>query len=461
MTIQLQNHAHWHFIGIGGIGMSGLARLLLAQGAVVSGTDITGSATLSALQQQGAKIQIGHSPSFVPEGAAVVVSSSVGDDNPELIRARQLGNPIYHRSDLLAGQASAKRAWAVAGTHGKTTTSSLLASVLANANMDPSFAIGGVLKEFGTNAWHGDGDLFVMEADESDGTLVKYHPEAAIITNLDDDHLDFYGTMAKQEDAFRTFAANVEDSGRLLWFGDDLRLMRLGLPGISYGFGPDCSLRVSNPRQQGWMLRMDLVLRGVHYPDVEVALLGEHNALNAAAVFGLCLLGGVEEEQLRAGLANFKGVGRRCDHRGYAAGVTVIDDYAHHPAEISATLQALRLAEPQKRITALFQPHRYSRTAHCMGHFAPAFSAADKVVVTDIYAAGEDPLEGVHPKQICAELSEESVPCEYVPRRQLLSNVAEMVSPGDLVVTLGAGDISAVSKELLSCLSAKSEVSVG
>lgn len=415
----------YHFIGIGGIGMSALARILLDQNVAVTGTDLRESSTLADLAARGAQVNVGHSHKFTP-GTTVVYSSAVKEDNPEFLAARTAGLPLLHRSQLLAHLMQKQRTLAVAGTHGKTTTTALLAHCLAS--LDASYAIGGYLQ--GCNGHAGQGDYFVAEADESDGSFVRYRPYGAIVTNLEADHLDHYKSFAAIQEAFRTFCAQV--SGPLLYCADDPELSALAPQGLGYGFSA-CALQLSRFEQSGWSLRFDLHFDGRDYRELTVPLVGRFNALNSAAAFGMGLLAGVSEETLRAALASFPGIDRRCQHKGERKSVLFLDDYAHHPTEVRVTLEGIRAAIGKRRLVALFQPHRYTRTRDHFDAFAKAFDAADHLYVTDIYSAGEEPLQ-VTAGDLAAAAT---LPATYLPKGEVPD-----LRPHDVCVTLGAGDIT-------------------
>ncbi len=444
-----------HFIGIGGIGMSGLARLLLAKNRRVSGSDLSQNFRTEELSQLGAKIAIGHAAQNIPSNATVIFNSDIKKDNPEYIAATQLKYPILHRSDLLQLLMDEYKPLAVTGTHGKTTTTSLLASTLIEGGLDPSYAIGGYLPQFHTNAGHGNGEYFVAEADESDGTFLKYHPYGAIVTNIDLDHLDHFREEAALVQAFQTFMGNVQNDSLLFWCGEDARLSAMkNLPGISYGFQEGCLLQGSHFRQNGWSISFDAAFDGKLYRDIQVALTGYHNALNALAVFGLSLRLGVAEAAIRRAFIAFGGVQRRCEKKGEAAGILFLDDYAHHPTEIAATLKAIRAATTGRRLVAVYQPHRYSRIKHCLGLFSHVFDQADVIVVTQIYGAGETPILGLSHQLVAQEIGETSrQPCLILPRQSLAEELHSHLKTGDVVVSLGAGDITKLASELLPLLS--------
>ncbi len=436
-----------HFIGIGGIGMSGLARLML-QNAAVSGSDRAKNRVTRDLERRGAKISEGHFARNIEAGMTVVYSSDIPKDNVELLEAKKLGCPVLHRSELLQRLMASRKALAVAGTHGKTTTSALLSVVLKEAGVDPSYMVGGIVSEYGSSAASGEGMYFVVEADESDGSFLRYAPYGAIITNIDLDHLNHFGSEETLVESFRQFAGQVVSKDHLFWCGDDERLQKLGLPGFSYGFGERCLLRVSNYRQRGWNCLFDVSFGGVDYPNVEAALAGGHNALNAAAVFGLSLAVGAQEESVRRALKTFKGVGRRSERIGSVSDILFLDDYAHHPTEIEAALGAIRKAVGERRIVAIYQPHRYSRLQYCLGRFGQCFQEADEVIVTDIYAAGEKAVEGVTTEAIVREIKGS----RKVLREELEAVCLQDLMPHDVVVTLGAGDITRFGRGLVETL---------
>lgn len=444
----------YHFIGIGGIGMSGLARILLSRKVTVTGSDLASSYVTEGLKEAGAKVFLGQASNNISSDMTVVYSTDIKKSNPEYQEAIRLHCPMLHRSDLLLRLMDGYKTIAIAGTHGKTTTSALMTTVLKAAEMDPAFAVGGILQQFHSNAGHGDGEYFVAEADESDGTFLKYHPHGAIITNIDRDHMDHFGSEQALCEAFNQFARQVQ-SPVLLWCGDDARLQKLGLPGSSYGFGKNCHLRAFNVIQKGWSLRFDIEFRGVRYSQVEVSLIGQHNVLNAAAVFGLALLLGVSEEKIRIGLKSFGGVKRRCEKKGEANQVLVLDDYAHHPTEVRTTLNGIRSAIGKRRLIAVFQPHRYSRTKDCLGSFGDIFQTADKLFITDIFSAGESPIPGITTDKVVEEVKPLSQSCQYVPRNDLLDTLVGFLRPHDVLVTLGAGDVTRLGAELVQRLAVK------
>lgn len=439
----------YHFIGIGGIGMSGLARMLIERGKKVTGSDASSSYVTDGLAQIGAKIFIGHAKDHVPDGATVIYNSDIPKDNPELQLAREKNYPLMHRSDLLLKLMQDHRILAVAGTHGKTTTTSLLTHLFLTAKLDPSFAVGGMLAGYDVNARGGRSDYFLVEADESDGTFLKYPYNAAIVTNIDNDHLAHFGTWDNLVASFNTFIEKAPAPVRLFYCLDDPTLASMQLAGTSYGFSKDADLGISNFRANGWQITFDLEVAGRSYKDIICNLTGRHNALNAAAVFGMGLLFGIDEATIRLAFASFAGVKRRLEKKGECGGMLVFDDYAHHPTEIRATLKALRGAAPKSKIIAVFQPHRYSRMRYVMKDFDHVFEDADVVVLTDLFTAKEMPVEGVTTEAILEEIQKSCKVCQYIPRDALVNELASFASEASVMVTLGAGDITKVGKQLV------------
>lgn len=446
----------YHFIGIGGIGMSGLAHLLLEKNIAVSGSDIAISPVVESLIKSGAVVCKGHAAKNISEEMIVVYTSDIKPDNPEYAAAVEKRCRIMHRSDLLAKLMEGSKSLAVAGTHGKTTTSALLSTVLVDAGCDPSFAVGGILPQFQSNSRFGQGDYFAFEADESDQSFLKYHPFGAIVTNIDHDHLvNYENHFENLVEAFQTFMNQVQSASHLVWCGDDPHLKVLHLPGHSYGFGAHCDWKVFNLRQDGFRSTFDLQSPQGYFKEIESALIGEHNALNAAGVFVLAFLSGIKESSIRQSFRTFPGVLRRCEKKGAINGILFLDDYAHHPAEIKTTLNGIRRAIGGKRLVAVFQPHRYTRTQECLGMFGACFQAADAVIVTDIYGAGENPVMALSGEKVMQEIKAKLPACQYVPRSALTHQLSQFVEAEDVVVTLGAGDITKVGNETLILLQRK------
>ena len=442
----------YHFIGIGGIGMSALARILLDQKVPVSGSDLNSSDNIDQLIQKGAVVRTGHAATHISAEDTVVFSSQIQKNNPEYCAALALQCPMLHRSDLLAQMLGGHYALTAAGTHGKTTTTSLLTAVLIEAGMDPTFAVGGMIS--GINGKKGSGKYFVAEADESDGTFLKYHSYGAIITNVEPDHLDHYQSPEALNKAFKTFFNQVDNEKLLFYCGDDpvLRTLSAGR-GTSYGFSCHNALTISNYTQQGWHSLFDLHFAGQTYTAIDLALIGEHNALNAAAVFGMAVRLGVAEEKIRDSFRNFAGVGRRCEIRGEAQGILCVDDYGHHPTEVAKTLKAVKHAVRERRLVVVFQPHRYSRTRDLLEEFGKAFEMADLLLVTDIYSAFEQPIAGINAQTLLNKIKEvSSVPCAYLPKEGRVDELNALLQTHDVLLTLGAGDITRLSGELLARL---------
>lgn len=442
-----------HFIGIGGIGMSGLAKIVMARNIKVSGSDLSMNALVQDLQKKGADVHQNHSAKWIEPGTTVVFSSDIKKDNPEFQAALELNCPMLHRSDLLHLLMKDYRTLAVSGTHGKTTTSALLLSVMLEAKTDPSFAIGGILPQIGTNAGHGKGSYFVAEADESDGTFLKYTPHGAIVTNIDLDHMNHFGTEEQLVHSFSQFLNKIDDPRLLLWCGDDHRLSRLNPKGTSYGFGQECDLNITAFVQRGWNTYFDLTYCGKTYQNIELALGGRHNVLNGAAVFGLCLNLGIDESAIRSAFSKFKGVLRRSEKKGECHGIQFLDDYGHHPTEIAATLGSIRNAIGEKRLVAVYQPHRFTRTKECLGSFKGTFEKADIVIITDIYGAGEPNPFHLHAKDVVKDVQMHTKQqVIFIPKEELIEKTAAMLRPHDVMITFGAGDITHFSNKMIDNL---------
>jgi len=450
-----------HFVGIGGAGMSGIARILLARGITVSGSDAKDSRALAALRAFGAVCHVGHDATHVRDVDTVVVSSAIRDTNPEVVEARRRGLRVLPRAAALASVMAGRRTVAVAGTHGKTTTTSMLTVALQHAGADPSFAIGGSLNESGANAHNGSGDLFVAEADESDGSFLAYTPEVAIVTNVEADHLDNYGTAAAYDQAFVSFVRSVVPEGYVVVCIDDVGGRRLaetarglGIDVRSYGEAADADVQVVDLSLVGAGSTFEVVDHGIRRGPVTLRLPGRHNALNAAAALTAGIGLGLPFNTLTDGLAGFTGTRRRFELKGSAAGVRVYDDYAHHPTEVRAVLAAARtVVGTHGRIVAVFQPHLYSRTRIFAADFGAALGLADEVVVMDVYAAREDPEPGVTGALVAASVP---LPPEQVSFESSWSAVPSLLAgvcrPGDILLTIGAGDVTLVGPEVLELL---------
>lgn len=441
-----------HMIGVGGAGMSGIARILLARGVRVTGSDLKDSKMLRELERAGARVFAGHRAEQLADPDVVVVSTAIPAKNPELAEARSRGIPVLARIQMLAALGRGKTTYGVSGTHGKTTTTSMLAVILEVAGLDPTYIIGGNLNEIGSGARHGRGDAFVVEADESDGSFLLLSPDVAVVTNVEEDHLDFYrGGAAEIRAAFAEFFAHSE---RAVACGDDEGVRAAMEPArgrvLTYGLGPEndavLSVLESPPGHSRGLLRME-----ASSVELEVRAPGVHNLLNACAALLAASMAGVEPSVAAEALTSFKGVRRRFEYLGEARGAEFFDDYAHHPSEISATLAAARGMAPE-RLVAVFQPHRYSRTEVQWRGMGRAMAAADVAVITDVYAAGEAPIPGVSGKLLVDALSEADPHKRlvYLPRRSDVAGfLAGEVRSGDMVLTLGAGDITMVAEETL------------
>lgn len=459
-----------HFIGIGGVGMSGIALVAKAQGMDVSGSDLRASRYTEQLLAAGISVCIGHDAENIPTDPLpdiVVVSTAILENNPELVAAKEHGVPVWHRAKMLAQLGKGKKTLACAGTHGKTTTSSMLASTLDGMGVDPSFLIGGIVRAYGTNAHAGNGSYYVVEADESDKSFTYLDPFAVIVTNIEADHLDHYeGGIQEIEQKFLEFMSQVPEDGLIVVCGEDTRLLELakqtGRRVLTYGEGEgfDCAVASWEPKGVGSVYTLQLS-DGTKVEGTVLQNPGRHNVLNAAAV--LCLLWGIGEDVHLAAkqLSQFAGVKRRFDLVGEAAGTTIIDDYAHHPTEVAATIAAAKKLD-FNAVHVLFQPHRYSRvglfTEVLHDEFAHAFDMADTVTFMDVYSAGETPVPGISGQTFMnvVESSENHPPLTYVAHRlDVVPTLAQLVQAGDLVITMGAGDVTSIGPELLAYLQAK------
>jgi UDP-N-acetylmuramate--alanine ligase len=449
---------HYHFIGIGGIGMSGIAQLLIARGDAVSGSDVKESAMTALLTRQGANIFIGHRGDNVAGADFVVYSSAIKDDNPEIQEARRRGIAILKRAQALARLMEDKKVICVTGSHGKTTTTSLVSHMLMEAGLSPSVAIGGNFKNINTNAAAGAGDYFVAEADESDGSFLYYAPLYSIITNTDREHLDYYKTFDAVVAAYKEFMARTDPAGCLFCCGDDEHLVRLcgSYKGrhVLFGLNESCDIRARNIRIEGLSSVFDCVYKGSAAGTYTLSVGGLHNVSNALGAVALGFELGIDRAVIARSLATYKGAGRRLDVKWRDKDFLVIDDYAHHPTEIKATLAAVRNL-PSKRLIAVFQPHRYTRTQLLLDEFARCFDAADLVVLTDIYAASEQPIPGVN-SQCVADAITKHAPgkqVNVVPMNELTAYMRRIMVPGDIVLMLGAGDITKISEGIANELS--------
>ena len=451
-----------HFVGIGGVGMSGIAEILLEHGFRVSGSDLRESETTHRLQQKGARVHFGHRAEHVEGADVVVYSSAVRPDNPEVREARARQVPVIPRAEMLAELMRLQAGIAIAGSHGKTTTTSLVATLLRDAGLDPTVVIGGRLNALGSGATKGGGELLVAEADESDGSFLHLAPVVAVVTNIDPEHLDHYGSVERVVDAFAAFAARVPFYGLVVGCIDHPRvqdvLARLDKRVATYGFSAHADYRARAARVEGLSASFDLVRRGEPLGRFEVRMPGMHNVLNALAAIAVADELGVPLERARRSLREFSGVHRRFTVLGEVDGVTVVDDYAHHPVEIEATLEAAGSAWPGRRLLVAFQPHRYSRTKLLFTELSRAFHAADALLLAPVYPAGEQPIEGASSPVLAEAIARRGHRdvTAIEDRGRLVEALLERIEPGDVVLTLGAGDITRVGPELLERLRGRS-----
>ncbi|MER6209530.1 UDP-N-acetylmuramate--L-alanine ligase [Streptomyces sp. NPDC001642] len=449
-----------HFIGIGGAGMSGIAKILAQRGAKVAGSDAKDSATADALRALGATVHIGHAAEHLADDATcVVVSSAIREDNPELARAAELGIPVVHRSDALARLMDGLRPIAVAGTHGKTTTTSMLAVSLSELGLNPSYAIGGDLDAPGSNALHGDGEIFVAEADESDRSFHKYAPEVAIVLNVELDHHANYASMEEIYESFQTFADRITEGGTLVISADHegareltRRVVSDALKTVTYGEAEDADVRILSVVAQGLKSEVTVLLGGENLT-FTVSVPGRHYASNAVAALAAGVALGIPAAELAPALAAYTGVKRRLQLKGEAAGVQVIDSYAHHPTEMTADLEAMRAAASTSRLLVVFQPHLFSRTQELGKEMGQSLALADASLVLDIYPAREDPIPGVTSDLIIE--AARAAGADVTPvhdKADVPEAVAGMAKPGDLVLTMGAGDVTDLGPRILDRL---------
>ena len=449
-----------HFVGIGGAGLSGIARIMLARGIPVSGSDAKESRVLDALRALGARCYVGHAASQVADADTLVVSTAVREDNPEVVEATARGLRLLPRSAALESVMQGRKVVAVAGTHGKTTTTSLLTVALQHCAADPSFAIGGELNESGSNAHDGSGDVFVAEADESDGAFLVYSPVGALVTNVEADHLDNYGTEEAYHEAFTAFLDRIDPAGFLVACVDDDGAADLaqqardkGLHVTGVGESPRADLRAENLTFAGSTSTFTVVDRGRRLGEVSLQIPGRHYVLDALAALAAGLLLGVPFADLRRGLEAFSGTRRRMELKGEVGGVRVYDSYAHHPNEIAGDLQAARSLAGDGRLVVAFQPHLVSRTKIFGPAMGEALGAADEVVVMDVYVAREDPEPGVDGGLVASHVPLDPAHVHFEPSwSKTPALLVERARPGDLVLTLGAGDVTLVGPEVLDLL---------
>jgi UDP-N-acetylmuramate--alanine ligase len=452
-----------HFVGVGGAGMSGIARVLHDRGIEVTGSDMKMSRYAAALVESGVRVSIGHDAANLGDPEIVVVSSAIPNDNPEVAEARRHGIPVWQRARMLAALAGDRKTVAVAGTHGKTTTSSLAATTFIAMGLDPTFLVGGEVRDAGSNARCGTGDLYVVEADESDGSFLHLDPYVAIVTNVEADHLDHYSGIEEVVATFREFVGRIHLDGALVVCADDERAMSLAssCPArvVSYGLSNDAQIRCFGLRAHAIGHDFEVAFPDGHIVACSIASPGVHNVVNATAVMACAWVLGHDSEAAAAGIAAFGGVKRRFETVAEADGVWIVDDYAHHPTEVKATIAAARTAT-KGRVWVLFQPHRYSRTAALSREFGEAFGDADRVVLMDVYSAGETPVPGVSGKTIvdAVLVHDPHATLAYFPHRtDIGAYLATRLRTGDLIMTMGAGDVTAMGPEIVRALAERTD----
>ncbi|SNB47818.1 UDP-N-acetylmuramate--L-alanine ligase [Geobacter sp. DSM 9736] len=448
-----------HFVGIGGIGMSGIAEVLLNLGYKVSGSDLRGSDITERLASLGGEIYIGHRMENLANVDVVVISSAVHEENPEVVEARARLIPVIPRAEMLAELMRMKYGIAIAGTHGKTTTTSMVATILTHGGIDPTIVIGGKLNTLGTNAKLGQGKFLVAEADESDGSFLRLSPTIAVVTNIDADHLDFYkGGIEEIKDTFVDFINKVPFYGMAVLCLDDRNIAtvipRVKKRFVTYGMSSQADLRATHIRLEGGTTSFTAHYKGYRMGDISFRMPGVHNVLNALACTAVAMELDVPFPLIQEGFAKFGGVGRRFQVKGEPDGIMIVDDYGHHPVEIRATLAAAKRGWPERRLVVAFQPHRYTRTHELFNDFVKCFYDADVLVLTDIYAAGEPPIEGVSSESLVTTIRQHGQrDVTYIAdREELPEYFAGVVKPGDIFLTLGAGNIWQTGEALLERL---------
>ncbi|NBI28772.1 UDP-N-acetylmuramate--L-alanine ligase [Chengkuizengella sp. YPA3-1-1] len=452
---------HVHFIGIGGYGMSAIARVMLEMGYRVTGSDVTSKDLTDKLIAKGARVFIGHEPNNVQGADMVVYSTALSKDNVEMVEAEKLKIPVLHRAQMLAKLMNEKQGIAIAGAHGKTTTSSMIALVMEKNNLDPTYIIGGEIVNVDSNAKAGTGEYVVAEADESDGSFLQYHPSIAIVTNIEADHLENYdGDFMKLKQAYARFLSQVKDGGKSIVCLDDpyLQEMKNDLRGdiITYGIKTDADYRATNVQLGDRKIKFDVDHKGKTLINVELPVPGTHNVYNALATYIVCSLAGLTPEQIAKEIKMFRGAKRRFQVLGEVNDILVIDDYAHHPTEIQATISAAKATE--KRIIAVFQPQRYTRTYFLFEQFSKAFHEADEVIITDIYSpAGEKQIEGINSEKLVELIRKNSNSNvkHIAAKEEVTAYLSQNAQRDDLVITMGAGDIWKAAEELVASLKEK------
>ena len=452
---KLANLHNIHFIGIGGAGMSALAYVLIKRGYDVSGSDLNAGHMSAHLAEEGAMVYMGHDACQVDDADAVVVSTAIHANNPELVAAKAKGLPVLHRSDVLAALLNNAKGVAVAGAHGKTTTSAMISCIAAESGIDPTIVIGGEVTSLGGNARNGAGSYVVAEADESDGSFLKFYPHLAVVTNIEDDHLDHYGTEENIYKAFKQFLGNITEGGKAILCADNAKVRRLAQETdktvLTYGIeGEDADFVAKNITYGVNGTIYDLYCHNQLLTQVHLIVPGRHNVLNSMGAFVAAREMGIAMEKILASLAKFGGAKRRFETKGKIEGVWIVDDYAHHPTEIGVTLKAARQTQP-KRLLCVFQPHRYTRTQLLFDEFCASFVGCDELIIVDIYAAGEDPIEGVSSAKLAEGIhAATGQKVQYIPRLAKAEEYLQaQAQAGDLIMTIGAGDVFKIGEELV------------
>ncbi len=452
-AIFLTNKERVHLIGIGGIGMSGIAQILLAQGKAVSGSDLKSSELIGKLKALGAKVFIGHSPSNITDASLVIYSSAIKQTNPELVAAYSQGIPALTRAEALSILANQKKAIAVSGAHGKTTTASLISHILVSCGLNPTVCVGGELFSLNGNAHLGKGRFFVLESDESDGSFLSLNPLYSVITNIDREHLDFYRDLEHITETFLRFMKNTKEEGCIFLCQDDLDLIKLKASlnkrAFSFGLSEQADIFPKDIKVQNNLTRFDCIYKGRALGEITLGIPGRHNISNSLASAALGLEIGLDFNSIRDALASYRGVRRRLELKLKDKDILIFDDYAHHPTEIKATLEALRSFK-HKRLVALFQPHRYTRTKFLIDDFGSCFRGVDRLIITDIYAASEPAIEGISAKNICQKAREAEIEdVRFLPKKEILKYLLQEIRSGDLIAIMGAGDIGNIADALV------------
>ncbi|MBU1996609.1 MAG: UDP-N-acetylmuramate--L-alanine ligase [Candidatus Omnitrophica bacterium] len=448
---------HYHFIGIGGIGMGALASIVLAKGNKVTGSDLRDNKITRRLIEEGAKVHKGHAALYVEQADVVVVSTAIDKENPELLEAGRKKIPVIHRGELLAGLMHGYTGITVSGAHGKTTTSSMAAQMLVNAGLNPTAAIGGIIQGETSNARFGSSEFFVSEADESDGSFLHLSPRYSIITNVDLEHLDYYGNWQGVSNAYSKFISKTQEGGLIIANGDDERLVNLlrghNVEYTTFGFSSDNDIYAKDIRFDRFLSSFDCVVFGESIGQVSLKIPGKYNILNALACIRLGIALRIDKDIIFESIANFSGAQRRFQLLGDIDEIKVIDDYAHHPTEIKAVIEAAKAGQPDSRLIVAFQPHRYTRLKSLWGEFSNCFNGCDHLIVTEVYPASEKPVNGITAENFAEYIKNNfTKPIECLKKEDIVSNLLKLAKPGDLVMMLGAGDITGIASNFVDAL---------